>query len=373
MANKVKSLPVPIVNHFEDITDDAATVSRIKIYPKSAKAPYAVFIRKNDTAIDAFHIADELHAKYESVVEVLKVSNSKVKVTFTSRKEVNDLIKQCNTRQDFHASVPSHRVEVVGVISDPIIGTRDVINKGIGKFKHQHMEPARIVEVNRLAQFSKEFNRYVPSCCIRVTFSGTVLPDFVEVNRVLLPVRLYYTRPMFCKSCKKFGHTTKHCNLHCDTNVNESTCSRCDDTHSSPNECPFFKKRSTKLAKQQKKNQRKIYREALDSANLKQQLKEPIIDEPKSAENAPSVSTFKTIKKKTNKKGKTQQATEMSSRQKQDRSSLFTVAQVIEVLSEQFQLDATWKQYLRGFTPLISYFWKEFIHKYPKLGLFIAP
>ena len=59
---------------------------------------------------------------------------------------------------------------------------------------------------------------------VRFTFAGKVLPDYVELHGLLLPIRLSTRKAMFCDKCLQMNHTAKMC-------ANKPVCAKCNETH----------------------------------------------------------------------------------------------------------------------------------------------
>jgi hypothetical protein len=39
---------------------------------------------------------------------------------------------------------------------------------------------------------------------LRITFEGKLLPDYVAVGNLLIPVRMYTRKAMFCEKCNRY-------------------------------------------------------------------------------------------------------------------------------------------------------------------------
>jgi hypothetical protein len=81
---------------------------------------------------------------------------------------------------------------------------------------------------------------------MRVTFPGTVLPDQLDLDGLLIKVSKCKEKIMICQKCLKYGHTSQFCN-------GIPRCSKCGETHDGPNcrlqefICPNCKKNHSKF------------------------------------------------------------------------------------------------------------------------------
>ena len=101
---------------------------------------------------------------------------------------------------------------------------------------------------------------------VRVTFDGLLLPEFLNVDGLLIPVREFKRKQMFCNLCMRYNHTKSHCNNKPrKTEANEKKCVHCkvDDHQTGDKNCPrrkILEKRDNGKAKE---IQKKTYAEML--------------------------------------------------------------------------------------------------------------
>ena len=124
---------------------------------------------------------------------------------------------------------------------------------------------------------------YQPSDLFRVTFAGSVLPNFVKLDGAFFPVRLFEQRVYECTNCKRLGHTASHCG-------NKFRCSKCGEKHAEDSctqvvekcihcgenpphplqSCPMVKQRAEKVKRSIIGRSKQTYAQMLKSASAAQ-------------------------------------------------------------------------------------------------------
>lgn len=203
---------------------------RIKVYPPSFDGPFVVYFRKKEKPINVLLISSEIYKKYSSVKEIKKISLDKLRVIFSSRDDANSLLESKLFISSYRVYAPCDFCEINGVIYDETLDCDDVRKFGIGIFKNNTIAPVQVLECNRLSKLvvNDKDTKYVHSNCFKITFAGSVLPDFVMVDNVTFDVRLYFPKLMHCERCLQFGHTLKFCS-------NKPKCGKCGEPHLSTN------------------------------------------------------------------------------------------------------------------------------------------
>lgn len=252
---------------------------RVKVYPQNAKGPFEVFFRRLDKPLNALHISDLLHRSYRSVKEVKSISLSKVRATFSNLDDANAVVADDSLTASYRVYVPCEQVEITGVVYDEVLDLETVVQVGFGQFKNASLPKVQVLECERLAVKSAKGDsvELTSSNAIRVTFAGTVLPNYLNVNRLLLPVRYFTPKVMQCTRCQSFGHTSKFCVnkfrcAKCGLFHESATCSakpekcvHCEQQHSSPKECPRFLERKEVLRRQMINRSKQSYAELVKS------------------------------------------------------------------------------------------------------------
>lgn len=228
--------------------------SRVKKYPESSNGPFVVFFRQQKDPLNVLLIADKLHKLYRSIKEVKKVNMCKLRALFADRNDANAVVSNASLTSLYRVYIPCDQVEISGVVYDEVLDVESILDRGFGQFKHRSLPKIPILECERLV--TKTINNgnivYVPSNAIRITFSGTALPNFLNIDNVLLRLRLFTPKLMQCDRCQSFGHTVKFCTRKvkcskcagphqsdsCDTP--SEICIQCKGTHESPKSCAAY-------------------------------------------------------------------------------------------------------------------------------------
>ena len=133
-------------------------------------------------------------------------------------------------------------------------------------------EPA-VEAVSRITKGKEK----TPTKCMRLTFSGQVLPEYVNIGYQRFPVRLFIDRAWQCFKCQDFGHNAADCKgkercvvcsgphrvANCpNKNTKSPMCSNCKGAHTaSYGGCPFMKR--AKEVEQVRARRKLSYRDAL--------------------------------------------------------------------------------------------------------------
>ncbi|EDS28572.1 conserved hypothetical protein [Culex quinquefasciatus] len=235
-------------------------------YPKSANGPIVVLIRQLDIPIKFVSLADTINRYYPTVLNISKQNRYTVKIVLTDRDEANHLTNNPTFTSSHRVYVPCHNVEIDGIVYEPGLNPKDLLKHGQGKFKNPDMESVPIVRCNQLAKFSALENKYIPANGMRITFAGTVLPDFVEYKRVISQYDFLYR-----KSCTvKDAINTDTLQSYAETlNGLQKPCALAD--------CSTFKAMALKLKNQHKETSKNNYLAATTGQEQQQQgPKKPI-------------------------------------------------------------------------------------------------
>jgi hypothetical protein len=210
-------------------SDDEEKERRVKVYPNEYVAPFVVYLRATDTPMKTVSISLSLQKKYKSISSITKVSRNKLKIVFGNRNESN-LFCRDKEFSEYRVYIPAADVECYGVVfCDPKDEIPDIVGEhAMGKFRNSCISPVGILDsfrFTRLVRKSDGKDSRVPTSFVRITFAGTVLPDYLAIGNLLLPVELYKPKPMFCNKCQSFGHTDSFCSK-------AIKCAKCRGAHS---------------------------------------------------------------------------------------------------------------------------------------------
>lgn len=408
---------------------DKLKVVRQRCYPESSKGPFEVFVRQKEKPINVLLVSSELHKNFKTVKEIRKINFGKVRVVFASREEANNAISNELLSRLYRIYVPCDRVEIDGVINQSDIDLNYIVENGSGKFRDPRLPSVPILECGHLVSVdtTEGLPKIKKSHSIRVTFAGTTLPDYVMIDHVLIPVRLFSPKPMHCTKCKRYGHTESLCankprcgrcgQLHTEEQceISEIVCLHCKQKHVDQKDCSFYKER-IRFAKARLQQKSK-----LSYAEMVRQVVLPDIstDNPFSAlsdlsdidedtahcskyttpkrKKLPSTSHVKKTKmtssmrseeieppqglKTSNIQLKTQIRDEISSspgfshRQAENEThsrGKLSITELIKFLIETFNLGPVWTEILSKLSPILNNLFSQLLDAWPLLRLFLT-
>jgi len=251
---------------------------RIRQYTKNNKGPFVVCIRTIDSnaALKPMKLTKLIYGTCKSIIEIRQVNAHKMRVTLSPRKLSDDAydearreanaLPMCEWNKKFKIYIPEKLVEVMGCIPwTTKESIDDFATDGEGKFKNDLIPSVKILDATRFMRKSDEAasNSLVKTNVVRITFEGLVLPDYVNLYGLLIPVREFKRRQMFCVNCLNYNHTKTHCNNKARQAVS-TACLHCQGDHPSGDKnCPrrkFIEKRDDDREKSLRK---KTYAEML--------------------------------------------------------------------------------------------------------------
>lgn len=209
---------------------------RIRKYDDQHKGPFVVNIRAGKNGLSHMKVSKYLFATYKnSISRVTQVNKHKIQVLFSSAVKANELPLDDNEVLKQHrVYIPAELVEIDGLVFiSPEDSTEDLMENAVGKFDYLGVAEVPVIDVFRFqvppksnqeqAAVTTSTNK-TPSSLVRVTFPGTVLPNKLAINGLLLPVKPYKRQVMFCSNCLRTGHTAKYC-------VVNPRCIKCGEAH----------------------------------------------------------------------------------------------------------------------------------------------
>ena len=156
--------------------------------------------------------------------------------------------------------------------------TDEIVTDGEGKFKNVHLPNVKILDAVRFMRKTEEASaksQLEKTNIVRVTFDGLVLPEQINLYGLLIPVREFKRRQMFCEKCLSYSHTKAHCNNKPAQQIitPNTSCLQCQGDHKSGDKnCPrrkFLEKRENDL---EKKIRQKTYAEMLRQFDPESQM-----------------------------------------------------------------------------------------------------
>lgn len=196
--------------------DNSQSESRKRLYASNYSGPFVVFIRElleNKVVLKTLALSKHLYSTYKSIKYIKPNGKAKLKIEFGSLLEANAMCVDPELKL-FYVYIPAIEVEIQGSIALSCTeDANEILSHGYGKFKNPRIsEKVPILEVHRNQKYSEsDPDTLIPLNSVRITFQGKVLPDYVVLYNLLLPVRLYIPKPKMCMNCLSFGHTDKFC------------------------------------------------------------------------------------------------------------------------------------------------------------------
>lgn len=203
------------------MNEDSEKETRIRKYPKDYKGEIVVFIHAAGDGLKPKLIYKPLFNNFECISEVTVVNKNKMKVLFSEKENRKKSIEEANTLaeaklKNCHCYIPAKYVEVQGVVSWPINENfDDFVASGKGKFRNPLMKDVKVLDSVRLkkkANVASSVQELEDTSIVIITFEGNLLPDKLVLEKMIVPIREYRRREMFCLNCGKYGHTQKMCN-----------------------------------------------------------------------------------------------------------------------------------------------------------------
>lgn len=130
---------------------------------------------------------------------------------------------------NFDVNIPAAYVEVDGAIKyDDIAGlknVKDLVYLAVGKFTDPALKPCRILEAEPITRpIAGNIDAREATNTVRVTFEGTVVPNYIAIDNFIIRAPPFLKWPMFCETCLLWGHTNKRCRR-------KAKCARCGGEH----------------------------------------------------------------------------------------------------------------------------------------------
>lgn len=276
----------------------------------SGNGPFTVFIRELDIPLQPIKFSVHIHRVYPSVTSIMKTAPGKIRVVLKKMEEANLLPTDTHFKA-YKVYIPMDLVEIAGVIEYPVDeDMAGLMADGRGKFLNPIIPSVDIVGVNRITIEGKttedsnkqamQVDESAPASTsrastplVRVNFTGTVLPDRVEIYGLLIKVRPLKSNPMFCDRCQNYGHTNKFCKraIRCNKcgqkhntdncSVAEEQCINCKVSgHSTgSSSCPFMADLRKKSVTKAAVNRKRTFAEIVRVSNEKVHVVDPLMNQ----------------------------------------------------------------------------------------------
>lgn len=206
---------------------DIFIVRRVRQYGSSSQAPYVVYLRaRQKHSLNVPRVSSELFNEYDSIEKVPPVNRDKLRIFFKIKEQANMLVVNKKFCEKFFVYIPAKDVEISGkILMNDCANAYQILESGYGILDGID-EKIKLVDTSRLVKkiMINNEEKMARTPFIRVSFEGTVLPDYVVMDKLRIPVSPYAPRVMQCNICLKLGHSELHCG-------NRKRCERCGLNH----------------------------------------------------------------------------------------------------------------------------------------------
>lgn len=192
--------------------DTQLVLPRVRVYPSTHKGPYFVFICAGKNGLCHLKISKYLFANYkDSIIRVIQINKHKLQVLFKTADKANELPLDDNEVLKSHrVYIPAQHVEVDGIVFlSPDDSSDDLLTSGSGKFDVLGFPDVEVIDVFRFHAQSEATDgsdkpaTKTPTSLVRVTFPGTVLPNKLVVDGLMLPIKPYHRHVMFVSTVQE--------------------------------------------------------------------------------------------------------------------------------------------------------------------------
>lgn len=296
---------------------DVNSSARIRQYPVGHNGPYIVIIRRKELPLESKKINKYVFTRFKHVQKITQENEHKIKIVFgekneksaivvanssgdditgasalieedvamsvrekklleeklkcaekSAREEANELPKYEEWNKKYFVYIPEKLVETKAVISWPVGSDVNEMTEDFctGKFSNPSLSDVKVLEAVRLKKKSNEAtNAMEETGTVIVTFEGLLLPKWLNFDKMLIPVREFRARQMYCENCHRYNHTKSRCNNKKLTPPAEIKCMQCNsnDHEGGSKECPKRKLLEKKVQQTTRQMRKKTYAEML--------------------------------------------------------------------------------------------------------------
>lgn len=149
-----------------------------------------------------------LDMKLNNVLRMEKKGRNRLCITFKTRKSANDFLNnEVLLNQGYSMFVPANLVSCKGIIRnvDKSFSVEELL-------EYSTAQGTKIINIKRLDRRRVNDDGtadFVPTTTVLFSFSGKILPKFVDICMLPMPVEPYILPVIQCQSCFLFGHTKK--------------------------------------------------------------------------------------------------------------------------------------------------------------------
>lgn len=200
-------------------------------YYESDVGPFVLYVeRKNANYCQAMQIGKIIRSAYNEIYRkifcIKKIGRNRVKITLSSFKDANKLLKApLWLENDYVCFIPSFVIFRQGVIRNVDCSLSE------DEIKEDIIASQQVLQVKRIYKRDKnDVNVKKTLPVIIVAFRGQFLPSEVKILGVICRVEPYIQRVLQCYHCLRYGHISSLCKS------SEPRCENCGRVHDSSKE-----------------------------------------------------------------------------------------------------------------------------------------
>lgn len=180
--------------------------NKIMSYQTSDKGPFIIIMEKEGISdIQTGKRLNELN--FQNILNIKKTARNKLKVQTLDGKTANRIMKNQDliNVDKIKSYLPNSIITTVGVVKniDLSMSTEEILQNCSCDCK--------ILNIERMTRWDTEKSESVPSNNIKITFRSNKIPDLFKIYFVSRKIEYYIPKPILCKKCLCYGHTTKQC------------------------------------------------------------------------------------------------------------------------------------------------------------------
>lgn len=187
---------------------------RVRKYGEGAQAPFIVYVRaRKKNSMSICRVSGALFKRYVGIERIEPVNRDKLKIKMTSKDDANKLVDDKDFCNDNFVYIPANKAEISGkIFMNECEDVKDIASEGFG-IQDGTIDEIKVVDARRLKKNTEVDGKTVltPTSFVRVVFEGTILPDYLIVNKLRIPVLPYAPKVWQCNTCLKLGHTADRC------------------------------------------------------------------------------------------------------------------------------------------------------------------
>ena len=223
----------------QNASNSQKNVTRVRQYSEKNNGPFEVLIRKDNELLKPIKVCAYIHKHYgDKIIQTKVINTDKIRVECLDIATANKIPTDRNLTSKYKVYIPESRCEVLGMIKLTVEEDENELLNGFGKWKNSNIPQVNVLEVYRYTrkiagevnQDSNDSEHKTES--VRVAFPGTLLPEYVNINGLLIKVREFIRNQRFCEKCHRYNHSAKYC-------LNKEKCKSCGSEQHKYENCEF--------------------------------------------------------------------------------------------------------------------------------------